>query len=146
MQVYVASPTVPVDRDPKDCFRFDVSSLVCSSVPIKFAIMGENRYSTLIGIDMNDAQLDALIDGALAARTKRREQKAATLTALAESEYDAGALSMETAERLQYLAGAIIADAEVDTVQFGEPGLADTDDPDGDFTDFAQLADKDGDL
>lgn len=111
MQFYVASPTrtTPVSDDVP-AFRFDLSSLVCSATPVKMVVLGDNRYTSLMSIDLTDAELDQLIEKATEARSMRREQKAATLTMLAESEYDSGALSMETAERLQHLANAVIAD------------------------------------
>lgn len=110
MQFYVASPIRNKSIEDHPLFRFDISPLVCSSTPVKMVVLGDNSYTSLIHLDMNDAELDQLIEMATAARSKRREQKAATLAVLAESEYDAGSISMETAERLQYLSSAVIAD------------------------------------
>ena len=129
MQMYVVSPTRTAEVTPEHpLFRFDVSTLVCASHPIKLIVLGESRYTSLVQIDVTDAELDDLIEKALAARATRRGQKAATLAMLAAAEYDEGAISMETAERLQYLSGSV---------------LQDTRDPDGDDTDFAQLAEQD---
>lgn len=113
MYLYVASPSrkAPVTEE-HPLFRFDVASMVCTTDPIKLVVLGDNRYTSLMHLDMDDDALDALIEKATEARVKRRAQKAATLTALAESTYDDGAISMETAEKLAYLGNSILADEE----------------------------------
>lgn len=110
MQFYVASPTRTKSIEDHPLFRFDVSTLVCSTHPTKMVILGDTSYTSLIQADMTDAELDQLIEKATEARAKRREMKAATLAMLAESEYDDGAISMDTAERLQALSSAVLAE------------------------------------
>jgi len=112
MYMYVASPTRKAPVTPEHpLFRFDVASMVCTTDPIKLVVLGDTSYTGLMHLDMDDWCLDDLIEKAIAARVKRRAQKAATLTALAESTYDEGALSMETAEKLTSLGNSILADA-----------------------------------
>lgn len=119
MQTYVASPTrtAPV-TDEHPLFRFDVSPLVCSAHPIKMVVLGDTRWTSMIHVDMTDAELDQLIEFATVARKARRGQKATTLASLAESEYEDGSISMETAERLQSLAGEVIGDRKYEAPVF----------------------------
>lgn len=113
MYLYTASPALNTDEGVEP-FSFTISSTVCTALPIKFGVRGENRYTHVLTLDMDDNDLDLLIKQATEAKAKRTAMKVATLEQLVTSEYDAGTLSMETAERMQYLAGAVLADRETD--------------------------------
>lgn len=85
MYLYVASPTRTTEvTEDHPLFKVTVADKVCADLPYKVTMFGDNRWTSLLTIDMTDDEFDALVDMLADARFKRLQQQQATYEALQE--------------------------------------------------------------